>query len=85
MVGQRTLRGPMTAAQERPTEQVTKRAAICASPPIPAACNSASKGSMTRSCATSTRGTRVLSADHPDTTKTLDQVQHCTGKSQDLN
>ncbi|HWS92969.1 MAG TPA: hypothetical protein VN306_10885 [Mycobacterium sp.] len=29
--------------------------------------------------------TRVLSADHPDTTKTLDQVQHCTGKSQDLN
>jgi hypothetical protein len=29
--------------------------------------------------------TRVLSADHPDTIKTLDQLQHCTGKSQDLN
>jgi hypothetical protein len=28
---------------------------------------------------------RVLSADHPDTTKTLDQLQHCTGKSEDLD
>ena len=70
----------MTAAQERPTEQVTKRAAIYlrrSSDP------SGMQFGVERQYDEILRYIHARDSgaepDHPDTTKTLDQLQHCSG------